>query len=907
MPSHFSLLPNSRTSLTAAARPAVTGTTRRQVNYGLEVHRNGSLASGTSAVELAAQVLGAGDITGVTAGSIARIEPRRGARAFEPNYFPYVEFVDADFPWRYSLDTGLGNRIQPWLALVVLTDDEFEFVDQGPGPLPRIRVPNPTLTLPAIGQVWASVHVHIDRGRDGTVPVSTVVESQPENSLARMLSFRRLVERTRYTMFLVPTYEAGRLAGLGATTVAPSWDAPAWEAASDQLDLPYYFRSGFTTNALEDFELLVRRLRAAPADEIAGFGEPRIASAANPGYYPGFSDPGASFPVQAALQRPGTSLPSFATNTELAKNLATTLTTVIEGESVTSDGPGRADPLVAMPPYGWRFRQESSVDVDAVGKKQWFHRLNLDLTLRQVAGTGTEVVARHQESFMADAWDQYDEIVAANRRLAQLEAAKELVDNVVRRRIEPLPAPVVMSLQQPLHAIVAIDTTPVAEALPKMGIPQAFASVPLRKVAAKRPVRLPDTTPERTHIPAPSVPGDTTPDLRFDPPRRTPTVDAPPLASPEGQPSLFQSGAFTAPAAQPISILVQPFRSDLVARSGLEVMLRLPAAKVPFVVDGLRPAEEAAVAPILRSPRIARPLATLLERLDPNAMLAGHDKLPDNSVTVVEENRPFVESFLVGANHAMNNELRWRGFPTDMRGTVLPRFWDRGYGADDSRGDDIPAIHTWTDRIGKNFTSHDDGEADMVLTIRGDIVRKLGQLIVVLNEATSTTWKKGDGTNHHPVFSGTLGDDTAYYGFNIGRAKVMANKNSMFFVLYEPMGRLRFGLDIATASVRRKRFSLASASLTFPVQALQRSDVFAMPPVQFVAPPTAPPATPAKWDDLSWSHVVTDSAGYLDVDTTSVSVTTGPDYWSTDRTSASIARSMWQKPVAAVLPARRVL
>lgn len=907
MPSHFSLLPNCRTSLTAAARSAAAGTTRRQVNYGFEVHRNGKPASGTSPLELTAQLLGAGDITGVTAGSIARIEPRKGARAFEPNYFPYVEFVDADFPWRYSLDTGGWNRKQPWLALIVLTDDEFEFVEQGPGPLPRIRVPNPALTLPAIGQLWASVHVHIDRGRDLTVPVSTVVERQPENSLARMLCFRRLVERTRYTMLLVPTYEAGRLAGLGMSTVAPSWDAPAWGTASDQLDLPYYFRSAFTTNALEDFELLVRRLRSAPADEIAGFGEARIASAAKPGYYPAFSDPGASFPVQAALQRPGTTLPSFATNPKLANNLARTLTTVIEGESVADDGPDRADPLVAMPPYGWRFRQESSVDVAAINKRQWFHRLNLDLSLRQVAGTGTEVVARHQESFMAEAWDQYDEIVAANRRLAQLEAAKELVDNVVRRRFEPLPAPVVMSLQQPLQAVVAIGRIPVAQALPKMGIPQAFASVPLRQVAAKRPVRLPRTTPEQIHIPAPSVPGDTTPDLRFDPPRQTPSVGAVPLASPEGQPSLFLSGAFTAPAAQPISILVQPFRSDQVARSGLEVMLQLPAAKVPFVVDGLRAAEEAAVAPILRSPRIARPLATLLERLDPNSMLAGHDKFPDNSVTVVEENRAFVESFLVGANHAMNNELRWRGFPTDMRGTVLRRFWDRGYGADDSRGDDIPAIHTWADKIGKNFTAHDDDDADMVLTIRGDIIRKVGQLIIVLNEATSATWKKGDGTNHHPVFSGTLGDDTAYYGFNVGRAKVLANKDSIFFVLYEPMGRLRFGLDIATASVRRKRFSLASASLEFPVQSLQRSEISAMPPVQFVAPPTPPPTTPKRWDDLSWSHVATDTAGYLDVDATSVSVTTGPDHWSTERTSASIARSMWQKPVAAVLPARKVL
>ena len=51
---------------------------------------------------------------------ISRVEPQGGLRGFEPNYMPFVEFVDADFPWRYSLDAGDPARIKPWIVLIAL-------------------------------------------------------------------------------------------------------------------------------------------------------------------------------------------------------------------------------------------------------------------------------------------------------------------------------------------------------------------------------------------------------------------------------------------------------------------------------------------------------------------------------------------------------------------------------------------------------------------------------------------------------------------------------------------------------------------------------------------------------------------------------------------------------------------
>jgi hypothetical protein len=912
----FAFLPSARTALAAAADPPRQDGHRRRLDREVEVLRDGT-AVGT-AVSLGAEVLGAADVVGLDRRAIALLEPRRGSSGFEPNYFPYVDFVDADLPWRYSLDTSTGHRLQPWLALVALTGDEFEHVEQGSAPLPRIRVADARRSLPPIAGLWASAHVHVDRGVDddaATAPIAEVVNADPAGQLSRLLCLRRLEERQRYELFLVPTFEAGRLAGLGRRGRPDVWDAPAWRGVDEPVELPVYLRSHFVTSALEDFELLVRRLRAQPAGD-AGVGAPRTASAARPGYYDDQDRPERSLEIQAAMRPPGASLPDPEPDDGLRDRLATTLTEVIAGETVDDDGPDAGDPLVAMPAYGWRFRQEEEVDPGRIDSG-WFHRLNLDLSLRQVAGLGAMTVREHQEELVAAAWDQYEEVVEANRRLARLEVAEELASRLAERRLERLPAEVRLTLEQPLHAAVTVDDQPVSRLLASRGVPRSFASVELRRMAARRPVRLaPDRLGQRTLVPSPTIPGDLTPDLRFERPERQPRDAA-------VTPQLGQALAATAAvfflggvAAEPRRTrphAVEAFRSsDLAARVD-GVLRRLPRAKADALVRGRSNAEEERIAPILRSPRITVPLAARLEQLDPGAILTGVETLSDDSVTVVEENRAFVEAFLVGANHELNHELRWRQFPTDMRGTVLPRFWDRGLGANDPDGDDTRGIHTWTQGIGRNAPGGPGADADLVLVIKGGIVRKLGRPVVVLNEAATDTWRPPHddepGTDHQPVFDGTVGDDVAYFGFDVSRDALDQHPERFFFVLYEPQHRLRFGLDIATAATRRERFSPAAASLPFPVAAVAARRPPAarlLPDRGFTGQPPALSTRPATWADLSRAHVGFGDAGYLDPDVP-VTVDEGPDHWGDGRTSASIARSIWQKPVAAVLPARRIL
>jgi hypothetical protein len=202
--------------------------------------------------------------------------------------------------------------------------------------------------------------------------------------------------------------------------------------------------------------------------------------------------------------------------------------------------------------------------------------------------------------------------------------------------------------------------------------------------------------------------------------------------------------------------------------------------------------------PILVSPQINFPVWSLLRDISADWILPGVGDLPRNSVSLVTTNQKFVESFMVGLNHEMNRELLWNGYPTDQRGTYFRQFWDfRGWiqGGGQPRTEaqfaDITSIADWHATDLGTHTNRPPPPAQMVLLVRGDVIKRYPNVVVYACEAKPATGgglTLDDNTQLYPDFQAILTGDTAFYGFQLTEAQARtggSTGNGYFFVLQE--------------------------------------------------------------------------------------------------------------------------
>ena len=87
-----------------AADGDTTVKTRATINVALQLSGQpvGGGAVLTQGISQNIALYGPGDIVGIDARAIVRLEPRNWITNFESNYFPAIDFYDEDFPWRYT-------------------------------------------------------------------------------------------------------------------------------------------------------------------------------------------------------------------------------------------------------------------------------------------------------------------------------------------------------------------------------------------------------------------------------------------------------------------------------------------------------------------------------------------------------------------------------------------------------------------------------------------------------------------------------------------------------------------------------------------------------------------------------------------------------------------------------------
>ncbi|MFI9456989.1 hypothetical protein [Amycolatopsis sp. NPDC052450] len=717
-----------------------------------------------------------------------------------------------------------------------------------------------------------------------------VLREAPDSACSRVLCPRHLKPSTTYHAFLVPAFEAGRLTGLGEPVpVDLSATKPSWGTGSGDVVLPYYHRWSFTTSTVGDFEFLVRLLKPYEADDPVGrrdldahrkiYDLPELTTSTQPygvlklggalqlpktdghpddyenwdGYHTERASP---YPNQWQRAMAGfinladayRKKPPQEANSEAAE----------AGVSTVENEP---DPVITPPLYGcWpaltqTLLTENGQPVEAERLRNWVHRLNLDPRHRVAAQFGTKVVQARQEEFMAAAWNQLGDIQRANALIRAAQLGRQIGNALHGKHVEPYapdttalddgPVPAkALTLTAPAHGrVLERATTAFARAAAGDAEPELFAVG--YKVDRSRVAAAPMSAPMR-RITRPGsrlrkrlLTDGNRFDLLVDRIDRKEVFAARPKVAPPVTTASF--GMARRVAAGPvdealgvietIDDMLDGLRAEKTVLENLVASMNLPERlRLAIGADTGKDLVEILAYPVFDMPMYEELLKFSVETFVPNIGL-----LPENSITLLENNRQFIESYLIGLNHEMAREMLWREFPTDQRGTPFRQFWDprpvvlqpgESREAWRERLYDIPPLHRWdkTAKLGENNHRRlppkpgEKQEKDLVLVIRGELLKKYPNVSIYAHKAV---WPlKRDGTPDMsgertiapvpanvplsddlvrlPVYEAKVSPDLSLLGFPLSEKEARsggADGLGWFFVLKERPGDPRFGLD----------------------------------------------------------------------------------------------------------------
>ena len=453
--STYTFLPWLRTGIGARLAQSPAGPGRASVQLKLHIEGDGTIRR---TVSRSVDLYGPGDILGVSTRAIVRTVPRQGSPDFESNFLAAIDFYDEDFPWRYSPAAPNADRVAPWLWLLALEKTEFDLMTPLESGLPvvRLRAGVAQTAFPKPNQTWAWAHAHVNFNvveNNNSQPeavlqrLETELDKNPNVGCSRLLCPRRLKPETEYAAFLIPAFEKGRLAGLGADiSLIDSTNSlqAAWALPQAFLPdhFPIYYQWSFSTMPGDDFEGLARKIEPVTKSQLlaAGVGTPLTMDIRSPGWGIKHGDPTPTVVLPSVFRLPesppDTEFPAPAPSKDAAwtDSLAQLLNLSVqmqEGDAafqqqnpIYQDAATVGnDPVVTPPLYGSWYVPPANVEKGKM-KTDWFHQMNLHPALRVVGGAGAEVIRDNQEDYMERAWEQCDEIGETNRfiKIAQLSS-----------------------------------------------------------------------------------------------------------------------------------------------------------------------------------------------------------------------------------------------------------------------------------------------------------------------------------------------------------------------------------------------------------------------------------------------------------------------------------------------------
>jgi hypothetical protein len=544
------------------------------------------------------------------------------------------------------------------------------------------------------------------------------------------------------------------------------------------------------------------------------------------------------------------------------------------------------DPVITPPLYGrWHaltpklLTKPDGSPVSDVELHNWVHRLNLDPRYRVAAHFGTKVVQARQEELMAAAWQQVGDAPRANARIRAAQLAREVGNVLHGKHIDPKPVPVpagaaaplpsarALTLTAPAHPKVVDRPAPTALAAPDELLAVGFKVSQSRVATAPVSPAMRRITRSGTRLMKTLKTSLDTLVTRIDeqeiaaaPPTTTPPslvttaklVDQLPTAGTAAAAPWADAAAYEQAqrelhdgwrAAEAAAVTETGPRLDVGATTAAVLAgLHADATVLDEIVaatrlpDRLAP-KDGELTEVMAYPVFDMPMYKDLLGMSTDTFVPNLGVLPPNSVSLLENNRRFIESYLVGLNHEMAREMLWREYPTDQRGTPFRQFWDPRTAqskpnetADERRRRlyDILPIHEWgtTAALGENDNRPrpKPGEpprqekSDLVLVIRGELLKKYPTAAIYAHKAAWPVRQDGsiDMTGERelaklppnedprdfvrlPIWEAKVEPDIYLLGFDLtveqARGTGKGGDLGWFFVLEERPGDPRFGAD----------------------------------------------------------------------------------------------------------------
>jgi hypothetical protein len=317
---------------------------------------------------------------------------------------------------------------------------------------------------------------------------------------------------------------------------------------------------------------------------------------------------------------------------------------------------------------------------------------------------------------------------------------------------------------------------------------------------------------------------------------------------------------------------------------------------------------------VMNYPDIKLPMYIPLDGLSDEYFVPNLKLIPNNTISLMKTNQPFIESYLLGLNHEFARELLWREYPTDQQGSYFRQFWDVSNYVDTLGRDaktlaedlkDIPRIHQWLRNSALGLHNQRDAQGDasqVVLVVRGDLLKRYPNTFIYAQRAQWGTEARAnrlvlpdesgelfttqpkDARLRFPLYRAQVSPDIHFIGFDLtleeargdprldetaaARAVVGAGELGWFFVLQEVIGEPRFGMDVDA--------------------------------------PVEPSAN--KWDNLSWVNVDLGGGQAVDVAKPFTSQPAGAAagvQWNAN--AADMAFILYQEPVMVAVHGRTML